>query len=228
MVFRNNRKHSNDRDENLAVRPALRPNSLVEEKEQQMSVAQEIVRIFETRGASSYLGEPVSQLEHALQTAHHARQARASESLVAAALLHDIGHLLEDIAEEAAERGIDARHEVVGQTWLERRFAPQVHEPVRLHVAAKRYLCATDRAYLAQLSEASILSLKVQGGPMSSAQVAEFEGHRFFLDAVRLRRWDDLAKVKGAEVPLLSHYLAEIEKVARPCDPEKSFSVTER
>jgi len=188
-----------------------------------MKVADEIADIFETRGSCSYFGEPVSQLEHALQAAHHARQAQVAGPLIVAALLHDIGHLLEDIPEEIAEQGIDRRHEEIGQAWLEKRFAPEVHEPVRLHVAAKRYLCGIDPTYLAKLSGASRWSLKLQGGPMASAQGAEFESRRFFQEAVMLRRWDDLAKVKGAQVPSLRHYWDDIEQAANPFDLRRNF-----
>jgi phosphonate degradation associated HDIG domain protein len=181
-----------------------------------MSVTHEILTVFENRGASAYFGEPVSQIEHALQTAHFAQQENAPANLVVAALLHDIGHLLEEISEDIAEHGVDAKHEEVGQAWLKKRFGPEVYEPAFLHVAAKRYLCATDQTYLAKLSPPSVLSLKLQGGPMSPDEVAEFEGHPFWREAVRLRLWDDLAKVQGAQVPGLSHYLGLIEAAVRP------------
>jgi [1-hydroxy-2-(trimethylamino)ethyl]phosphonate dioxygenase len=176
-----------------------------------MGTVEEVAAIFENRGASAYFGEPVSQLEHALQAAHFAQQEQAPDHLVVAALLHDIGHLLEEIPETLAEHGVDAKHEEIGQAWLEKRFGPEVCEPVLLHVAAKRYLCATQPSYLAKLSPASVLSLQLQGGPMSSQEVAEFETQRFFREAVRLRHWDDLAKIPGARVPALSHYREVIE-----------------
>lgn len=181
-----------------------------------MSVTHEILTVFENLGASAYFGEPVSQIEHALQAAHFAQQENAPTNLVVAALLHDIGHLLEEIPEDIAEHGVDAKHQEIGHAWLRKRFGPEVCEPAFLHVAAKRYLCATDPTYLTKLSPASVLSLKLQGGPMSPQEVAEFEGHAFCREAVRLRRWDDMAKVEGAQVPGLSHYLGMIEAALRP------------
>jgi phosphonate degradation associated HDIG domain protein len=180
---------------------------------EKVNVADEIANIFSRRGASSYFGEPVSQLEHALQAAYYAQQEKQAACQVIAALLHDIGHLLEDIPDDIAEWGVDAKHEEIGEAWLEKRFLPEVYETVRLHVAAKRYLCATDQTYFDKLSPASVLSLKLQGGPMSKTEVGEFERLRFFREAVRLRHWDDLAKVEGAHVPALSHYRIAIEEV---------------
>src|SRR5215467_2405 len=110
-----------------------------------MDCVDEILHLFETRGARDYLGEPVSQQEHALQTADLAVHDGASDALIAAALLHDIGHLLGS-EEDKAELGIDALHEEKGGRWLARHFGPEVTEPIRLHVMAKRYLCASDRA----------------------------------------------------------------------------------
>jgi [1-hydroxy-2-(trimethylamino)ethyl]phosphonate dioxygenase len=143
-------------------------------------------------------------LEHALQAAHFAREERAPDYLVIAALLHDIGHLVEDTPEDTADLGIDARHEEIGEAWLARRFGPEVYEPVHLHVAAKRYLCATDPHYFSRLSPASVQSLQLQGGPMSADEIAVFESNQYFQEAVRLRLWDDKAKVPGfatAELP---------------------------
>jgi len=123
-----------------------------------MNVVDEICDLFATKGHAAYVGEPVSQLEHALQAAHHAEQAGASDALVVAALLHDIGHLVHKLPEDAADHGIDTRHEQLGQAWLARSFGPAVTEPIRLHVPAKRYLCATDADYVAHLSAASVQS----------------------------------------------------------------------
>jgi [1-hydroxy-2-(trimethylamino)ethyl]phosphonate dioxygenase len=171
-----------------------------------MRIVDEILDLFATRGAAAYHGEAVSQEEHALQAADLAVREGAPDALIVAALLHDVGHLLDGQDEDLAERGLDGRHEEAGCAWLSRHFGPEVTEPIRLHVAAKRYLCAVDSTYLAGLSRASRLSLKVQGGPMTSAEVAEFESNPFFRDAVRLRHWDDTAKVPGLTVPGPSHY----------------------
>jgi phosphonate degradation associated HDIG domain protein len=169
-----------------------------------------IAELFATRGHREYFGEAVSEEEHALQAAHLAERDRADDALVAAALLHDIGHLLHGFGEDVAERGIDARHEEIGHAWLTRRFRPPVADPVRLHVDAKRYLCATDPAYLDRLSPASKRSLDLQGGPFTLAEVAAFERHPHHAAAVRLRRWDDAAKVPGWAVPALAHYLPRL------------------
>src|SRR5438128_5804732 len=166
-----------------------------------MKVVTEVMELFGTAGRAAYFGEPVSQEEHALQCAHLADQQGADDSLVVAALLHDVGHLLHHQGEDIAEQGADAQHEVIGQAWLMRRFGSAVAEPVRLHVAAKQFLCATDPHYLAQLSPASQLSLKLQGGPFSPADCAAFAQSPFHAAAVRLRRWDDEAKVPGLAVP---------------------------
>jgi phosphonate degradation associated HDIG domain protein len=180
-----------------------------------MSVFDEIYRLFALRGDAAYFGEPVSQTEHALQTAHLAEQDGAPQSLVVAALLHDVGHLVHGLPEDIAEQGMDARHEEAGKAWLARYFGPEVTEPVRLHVPAKRYLCRVDQSYLNGLSPASIRSLELQGGPFNSQEAVNFEKRRYFSEAVRLRRWDDLAKVRGLAVPGLEHYRAAIVAVAR-------------
>jgi predicted HD phosphohydrolase len=117
--------------------------------------ADEVIRLMRTRGGEAYFGEPVSQLEHALQAAWLATQANSAPSLIVAALLHDIGHLLHDLPENVAAGGIDTYHEEAGYQWLLSRFGPEVAEPVRAHVAAKRYLCKVDPEYFAQLSPAS-------------------------------------------------------------------------
>jgi phosphonate degradation associated HDIG domain protein len=181
-----------------------------------MNIVDEICELFATKGHAAYVGEPVSQLEHALQAAHHAETAGASDALVVAALLHDIGHLVHKLPEDAADRGIDTRHEKLGQAWLARYCGPEVTEPVRLHVPAKRYLCATDAEYLGQLSPASVQSLALQGGPLDADELTQFERNPWYRDAVALRRWDDLAKVPGLDVPPLDHYRARLAMILKP------------
>jgi phosphonate degradation associated HDIG domain protein len=179
------------------------------------NIVDQVCELFATKGHAAYVGEPVSQLEHALQTAHHAETSGADDALVVAALLHDVGHLLHKLPENVADDGVDTRHEHLGQAWLARYCGPDVTEPVRLHVPAKRYLCATDPAYLAALSPASTQSLKLQGGPMSPGEVSEFEEHPHYRRAVTLRRWDDLAKIPGLDVPPLDHYRPRLARVLR-------------
>lgn len=161
---------------------------------------------FQTHGAVAYLGEPVSVAEHMLQSAHAAQRDGAGPTLIAAALLHDIGHLLVDGREDPAERGIDSRHEELGFRFVSAHFVGAVAEPVRLHVAAKRYLCAVDPGYLRSLSRASTRSLELQGGPFAPDEVARFAALPHARDAIRLRRYDDVGKTPGAWTPNLAHY----------------------
>lgn len=180
-----------------------------------MTVADEVMELMEQRGGDSYFGEPVSQLEHALQCALLATQAESPRELIVAALLHDVGHLLHELPETAADDGIDTRHETAGYEWLLARFGPEVAEPVQHHVAAKRYLCRVEPQYLARLSPASIQSLELQGGPFTEAEAREFETLRCFRDAVILRRWDDEAKVCGMAVPGIEEYRSSIEALTQ-------------
>jgi phosphonate degradation associated HDIG domain protein len=181
-----------------------------------MSVAQEVLSLYERLGTRAYFGERVSMTEHGLQAAHFARVQGAPDTLVVAALLHDVGHLLDSIPDAIEDWISDARHEEVGARWLARCFTADVFEPVRLHVPAKRYLCATDPHYLAQLSAASVHTLKLQGGPMSPTEVARFEEQPCHREAVRVRRWDDQGKVAGLKTPGLREYAALIDSLARP------------
>jgi phosphonate degradation associated HDIG domain protein len=177
------------------------------------AIREQIVQLFWDRGRAAYLGEEVSQTEHALQTAWAAERGGASPALILAALLHDIGHLLHDLPEDSASSGIDARHEELGARWLERFFGPEVTEPIRLHVPAKRYLCAVDPEYVRRLSEASILSLKAQGGPFTREEAEAFRADPHAEAALALRRWDEAAKVKGLATPDVEYFLAFLEAV---------------
>lgn len=176
----------------------------------QNNIIDEIFAAFRTSGHQTY-GERVTQLQHSLQSAYFAEQQGAKPTLIAAALLHDIGHLLHDLGEDIADQGIDAIHEQIGGEYLEKHFIPAVSEPARLHVAAKRYLCAVDPAYFATLSPVSVQSLALQGGPMNAEEVEEFEALPFFEDAVQLRRFDDLGKEPDLATPELEHYRPYLE-----------------
>jgi phosphonate degradation associated HDIG domain protein len=174
----------------------------------------EIFALFTRFGDLRY-GEEVTQLQHVLQAAAIARDDGADDALVAAALLHDIGQFLDDAGRAADDHGIDARHEISGAAMLARHFPPAVSEPVRLHVAAKRYLCAVEPGYRAALSRASALSLDLQGGPFDSAACARFAAEPHFAAAVRLRRYDDLGKRPDWAVPPLEAYRPLLERLIR-------------
>jgi [1-hydroxy-2-(trimethylamino)ethyl]phosphonate dioxygenase len=180
-----------------------------------MSISDDVLSLFQTRGSDAYFGEGVSMTEHALQAAYFAQAAGAPPALILAALLHDIGHLVEDVPSDLADWTTDAHHEQVGSHWLATRFPADVSEPVRLHVPAKRYLLATDAGYFARLSPASVVTLKLQGGPMGAHEVANFETERFYKEAVRVRQWDDQGKVTGLKTPGLGDYRTLIETLAR-------------
>lgn len=170
-----------------------------------------ILQMFQQRGDAAYVGEPVSQTEHALQTAWAAEKENAGSALIAAALLHDIGHLLHDLGEDCAQDGVDDTHEARAAHLLRDCFGPEVTEPIRLHVAAKRFLCATEPGYFERLSEASVVSLKLQGGPFSPEEVQDFRRNRYAESAVALRRWDEEAKIQGLHTPDLEHFRPYLE-----------------
>jgi [1-hydroxy-2-(trimethylamino)ethyl]phosphonate dioxygenase len=176
-----------------------------------MSIIDELFALFRARGQGAYFGEAVTETEHALQCAHLAEECGAGGDLIVAALVHDVGHLLHGLGEDIAEQGCDGRHEEGGAAWLATHFGPAVVDPVRLHVDAKRYLCAVEPAYNAGLSSASRLSLSLQGGPFTPSDVRRFEKELRFRSAVAVRRWDDAAKVPGLSVPGLEHYLPYLE-----------------
>ena len=168
------------------------------------------------RRGQSFYDEAVTQLEHALQCAHQAGLAGGDPVQVAAALLHDLGHFLVDEHDERAHfLHEDLLHEEVGASYLQPFFIERLTEPVRLHVPAKRYLCTTDAAYYDGLSRASKRSFRLQGGPLSAAEQAEFERNPHAQDALRLRRWDDLAKVEGLRTPGLERYREAVQSCLR-------------
>ena len=167
----------------------------------------DLASLFRDHGHIEYSGEGVTQLEHSLQTALLAEQAGAAPELVTAALLHDLGHLLNRQGDTPSARGIDDQHQYFAIPFLRPLFAAAVLDPIRFHVDAKRALCATDAGYHGALSEDSKRSLQLQGGTFTAAQVAEFMARPHAADALRLRRWDDQAKVPGLATPPLAHYL---------------------
>jgi [1-hydroxy-2-(trimethylamino)ethyl]phosphonate dioxygenase len=187
-----------------------------------VDISDEIFSVFAQRGSGAYFGEGVSMTEHALQAAHFARAANAPAPLVIAALLHDVGHLVVPVPDDLADWKQDARHEETGAAWLATRFPAEVAEPVRLHVPAKRYLCATDSRYQSRLTPASVVTLNLQGGPMSAAEMARFEAERYWREAVLVRRCDDEGKVRGLATAGLEVYRAWILELAAARRPRRN------
>ena len=174
-----------------------------------------ICTLFARKGGREYDGEGVTQLEHALQCAALAEAAGAAPPLIAAALLHDLGHMLNDQGDTPTLRGVDDRHQYAALPFLRGTFDDVVLEPIRLHVEAKRYLCATRPGYYDALSADSKRSLALQGGPLDDAAAAAFLARPHAADAVAVRLWDDVAKRPGALTPPLAHYIAVLEATAR-------------
>jgi phosphonate degradation associated HDIG domain protein len=172
-----------------------------------------IADIFTRRGAESYLGENVTMSEHMLQGALLAEQAGASDTMVAGALLHDIGHYTNEFGDDYIEQGIDNLHEEAGAKVLAPFFPTAVTDCIRYHVAAKRYLCATDAEYFAKLSDASVKTLELQGGPMSADEVAAFAKNPNLAAILQVRIWDDQGKVPGLRTPAFDHYAPLLQRV---------------
>ena len=167
----------------------------------------DIAKLFEAHGHIAYGGEPVNQVEHALQCAQMAESESAGDALVTAALLHDLGHLLNRLGETPTARGIDDQHQYFAVPFLRGLFPAAVIEPIRLHVDAKRALCALEPDYHAGLSEDSKRSLALQGGVFGPGEAQAFAARPHAREAMRLRRWDDRAKQAGLPTPPLSHFL---------------------
>ena len=172
-----------------------------------------IVEIFASHGDEEYLGEPVTMSEHMLQAAHFAAEAGGDEDAIIAALVHDIGHFTSEHGAFSMEDTSDKYHEDAGAEVLAGVFPEIVVDAVKHHVAAKRYLCAVDRAYHDSLSPASVHSLMLQGGPMSKAEQAAFEENPHLDQILLVRRCDDKGKVPGLAVPPLAHYLPMMRRV---------------
>ena len=170
----------------------------------------EAENLFLEKGQLPY-NEAISQTEHALQCALLAERETGDAELIAAALLHDIGHLMTKLGQDAAQRGVDDKHEDIGQGWLARHFTPRVAETVGLHVAAKRYLCTARPGYFDTLSPASVRSLELQGGPMNADETRDFAAGAHADDAVKLREWDERGKVPGLQTPDFAHFRPYME-----------------
>jgi phosphonate degradation associated HDIG domain protein len=180
-----------------------------------MTTTEGLFALLASRGSGRYGLSAVSQLEHALQSAALAARRNLGDELVIAALFHDVGHLLVGDDVDLAGQGVDDLHEQTSARALEKGYGPRVAEPVRLHVAAKRYLCGVDPAYYDKLSEDSRRSLALQGGPMTAAEIAAFDrlGHR--AAALALRLIDDEAKVVGLATPGLDSYRDMAKRIER-------------
>ncbi len=176
---------------------------------------QELLDIFVGRATRRYGLSEINQLQHALQSAALAEADNAPPATVLAALLHDVGHMIHELGEDPASRGVDDVHEALGADWLAKRFGPDVSEPVRLHVTAKRYLCTVESDYFGKLAPDSVRSLKLQGGLMSPDEVEAFRANPHHAEAVRLRRYDEEAKDPHACTSDFDHYLRHVPACRR-------------
>jgi phosphonate degradation associated HDIG domain protein len=171
-----------------------------------MTTIDQILDTFSRNGDALYDGgEVVTQSQHALQAAHFAEREGKSDTLIAAALLHDYGHVMDESG-DSVDRESDGRHELVGSRFLEQQFVSAVTEPGKLHVAAKRYLCATEDTYFSRLSPVSVRSLELQGGPFTPEQAEAFEKNQHYEDALQVRRYDERAKDPDLVTPDFEHY----------------------
>jgi len=169
--------------------------------------------VFARRGDDEYLGEPVTMSAHMLQCAQFAEQNNDSEQIIVAALLHDIGHFIGEMGSFSMSDVEDRFHEESGAQLLQDLFPQLVVDCVRFHVPAKRYLCKVEPAYFDGLSEASVHSLKLQGGPMTDSEVAEFASNPHVEAIVKVRRYDDMSKIPDQTTSTFSHYAPIIQRV---------------
>jgi phosphonate degradation associated HDIG domain protein len=196
-------------------------NQYLHERLLQAGQAEKVQILFEYMKAhgQEHYEEDVTQMEHALQTAALAKAARKNEALITAALFHDIGHMLADDPVEANNPTLkNDLHEELAADYLQEIFPPEVTEPIRLHVPAKRYLCTIDAHYYEELSEASRKSFHLQGGRMSEAEITAFESHPHYREAIELRKWDDQAKALDLKVSNIESYASTVQKVIRTDD----------
>ncbi len=179
------------------------------------NIVNHIEDVFKRRGAESYLGEDVTMAQHMLQAAQCAEQSGADVSLIVAALLHDIGHYKNEIPESELAKGMNNFHEEAGANFLEDYFPTSVFEPIRQHVSAKRYLCSVKSDYFERLTQASIHTLNLQGGPMSKDEVKEFEKNIYLDDCIKLRYWDEEAKDPSKSHPQFSYFRPLVESLVQ-------------
>ncbi|MDX1739056.1 MAG: phosphodiesterase [Alphaproteobacteria bacterium] len=171
-----------------------------------------LIEMFNTAGQAEYLGEAISQSDHMLQCAVVADQFDAPDHLILASLLHDVGHFMHDYDMDCADHGIDSQHEDVAADFLKDFYPPSVTEPIRMHVDAKRYLCAVEDDYFDKLSEASVHSLNLQGGIMNDEEVAKFSDNPHLEDALNLRRFEEAGKSVGVDTPKIETYRDLMQK----------------
>lgn len=182
-----------------------------------VDIVEAIIRMFATGRRRGYALDKMSHTEHAMQAALLAEEQGAPQSLVVAALVHDVGHFLEPWPRDIADLGTNHRHEELGAAWLARGFGPEVTEPVRLHVAAKRYLCAVDEDYLDTLSPSSLRSLELQSGPMGRSEADRFEREVYFDEALKLRRIDEAARQPGIALPDIQEFRGLLDSMLLYC-----------
>ena len=169
-----------------------------------MHIVDEIINKYQNNN-SLYIGEKVTMTEHMIQTAMLAEENQSQESLICACLLHDYGHLIIENPDQLVSKLVDGKHEDIGFNFLKNYFKPEVVEPIKLHVQAKRYLCR-EKSYWNTLSEASKVSLKLQGGIMNDSEAKKFTSFKFYDNAILLRKYDDEGKIPNAKMKKIEEY----------------------